>query len=402
MLDILLRFQLSKYASEGVNYVEFSVGFGDLVKRPWIFTHLSNPTVEDLPFGDTKVPPIPDSIVFFYLAGFNRRAVKPCLDLENKHETLSWAHNVATTSNADILSSQFQEHFSQLRVLKEKFAESREATHAKVPTLHDACVGLDFFGDEWRYPHCPFGLPEFTNFLFDERRQRAGHFGFRIHGGELCHYDQHDWAFVAHMGVVSCTITKILKAYETYLGTTRHTKFEDVGIEVPPIRIGHGIGFDCFLDRLATQVADNNSPLAKLEAEVPFALKMLLDHHIPIEVNLTSNRLLQGTTQASNEQLFNPDFLLRCLQKGYRAILCTDNDGIWPIKFATDGSAFSSVPGELMRSIEGSNSDAPLDHARVEQLMKNYESAAFGDPSEPVCGLLSGFGHQQECIVRVA
>lgn len=45
VLDVLLLHALDRYRQAGVSYVEFSVGHGDLVKRPWIFKHLSRPSI---------------------------------------------------------------------------------------------------------------------------------------------------------------------------------------------------------------------------------------------------------------------------------------------------------------------------------------------------------------------
>jgi len=374
VLDILIRTQLDKYAKAGVNYVEFSVGFGDLVTRPWIFTHLSSPAGK-LP---VPVPRIPASIDFYYLAGFGRAVSEYVkVDFSKPQDAVEkQAYQLASATS----SALFQKHLDDLNRLKQEFGKSRKCSTTGVPTLHQKCVGLDYFGDEHEFPHCSFALKKFTDFLFYERDERDGHFGFRIHAGELCQY-HNDWAFKLHMGVVSINIITILTAYKAHCnGQPQSSR----GGKVPLIRIGHGIGFDMFLDEGPVPLVDDGTYThgQLLASKIPLALQMMKENKIPIEVCLTSNSVLQATEQAGDAErasgVFNLDFTQRCLERNHRVIMCTDNDGIWPIKYSSSQKEYLSVPAELFRAVAGANPDTALEVHEVAKLLSNYVHANFG------------------------
>ena len=245
------------------------------------------------------------------------------------------------------------------------------------------CVGLDYFGDELHYPHCSFAHRNFTNFLMEERKRRNGHFGFRIHAGELYKYENKELLYT-HMGVVSFNICTILEQYEAIWKHENITNPKPNTNVPPPLRIGHGIGFLSFLEEgwataptTAPSTTESNS-IDQLHSAVLRALRKIHDLRIPIEVNLTSDRCLLGTGQmgsaANAVGVFNPDTLYTFLKKGFCVVVCTDNDGI--LRLQLDG--YHSVAAELLRACRGTNADTALQSHEVMGLLENYEHAAFG------------------------
>ena len=277
----------------------------------------------------------------------------------------------------------FQSHLQQLQTLKEAFTTSRKPTTAAstVRRLHDMCVGLDYLGDELFHPHCSFAHQDFVLFLLKERERRDGNFGFRIHAGELYNYKDKSFMDI-HMGVVASNICTILEEYERIWAHTHPTSPKLKTDLPPPLRIGHGIGFLPFLNEdwksVSTMIPKELTPLEKLRFTVRKALRKIHELRIPIEINLTSDRLLQGTEQhgttANTAGVFNADTLYSFMKKRFCAIVCTDNDGIW----STELGGYSSVAAELLRACRGANGDAALQAHEVPRLLKNYKFAAFG------------------------
>ena len=382
ILDVLLRCMLNKYAQVGVSYVEFSVGFGDLVERPWIFTHLSRPYVGELTFGAFDVPALPSRVTYRYLAGFNRRHVHDkCRLTFDKGDNAEWiAHNAAFfchDKQTGVNGNYFQRHLRQLDQLKTAFATSRtrkSTSSSSVCPLHDMCVGLDYFGDELYYPHCSFAHRNFTNFLMQERERRNGHFGFRIHAGELFNYRHKAFMYV-HMGVVASNICTILKHFE-----------DETTARPPPLRIGHGTGFLSFL----REGWENASPISsttprtvhELHLMIHVALRRIHELKIPIEVNLTSDCCLLGTEQmgtaAKAAVVFNPDTVYSFLKQRFRVVVCSDNDGILRIQLGK----YHSVAAELIRCCRSTNRDTALQVHDLTRLLGNYNHAAFGRRNE--------------------
>ena len=187
-----------------------------------------------------------------------------------------------------------------------------------------------------------------------------------------------------HMGVVSYTIWKILERYKTRVPDAK----SDDG-RPPPIRIGHGIGFYQYIERNEFKDATDSkgervAKRQRFRNFVNLALQAMREWRIPIEVCPTSSEYLQGTrlaTAATNEQgYFNPDFLKSCLLHGFHVIVATDNDGIWPIELKIGAERFHSVASELLIAADGANEGTALTGDQVDQLVSNFQSAAFGSP----------------------
>jgi hypothetical protein len=163
--------------------------------------------------------------------------------------------------------------------------------------LHSHLVGLDYLGDEFLRPYCPFNTQPFLNFLSFERDQRQGHFGFRYHCGE-CQQEGADdipgW-LTNHMAISSAVILDILV----------HLKKVEDSYPTPALRIGHGNAFghwirnDSAKDALAF-TTPSHITIAAFQAIVKF--------HIPIEINVTSNDLLMNQEMSNFWKFKSRDF----------------------------------------------------------------------------------------------
>ena len=85
VLDLLLDHVLSNHEQTGAVYVEFSVDFGDLIERPWIFKHLVAPSVPAESGGQDKRY----TATIRYLAAFNR-------DADPDQATIALAEKIVT------------------------------------------------------------------------------------------------------------------------------------------------------------------------------------------------------------------------------------------------------------------------------------------------------------------
>ena len=392
ILDVLLRYSLDRYKHAGVRYVEFSVGFGDLITRPVIFTHLSSPKTEPLNIGNYEVPPLPENVTFRYLAGFNRQQVVKCqlskgrTARESAYEAMFILDTLSkpNTRTEHRHNRYFYKHFKMLDTLNTTFRDSRREIGGNIRRLHEMCVGLDYFGDEWLLPHCPFMHHQFIALLVQERQYRPNSdFGFRIHAGELNHFPP--GLMHVHMGIVSYTIWKILQRYEQ----TMHD--ERPGDKPPPIRIGHGRGFYSYMDSEEYKTEPKEptyaNELQRMRSFIDLALNKMLIWRIPIEVTPTGDDFLQGkgqaTPQTNQAGYFNPHFMKRCLLNGFRVIVATDNDGIWSTDLSVGKEMYNSVAAELLLGADGANASTALTVVQVDTLIENYRNSAFGIVESP-------------------
>lgn len=357
VLDTLLEHSLLRYARSGVRYVEFSVGVGD-VMRPGIWRHLAKPVLLN---DEAK------SVEFRFLAGFSREALgrqngstwEPlCLALDKPVEMYRKA--VAETLDP----RGFSKLIAQLAELRKALKASRtqNAEHG----IHRLVVGLDYFSDEYRRPYCPFGEPDFIDFLQEERRQRDGCFGFRYHCGECDQTTSESPYLLAHVGASCKVIINVLNAIADH--------------QPPPLRIGHGLALRHFTyllnyrdgSSVEQSLVSKTPPYLVLTSWITTALQMMWSHKTPIEVNLTSNDYLESD--------HNPA-LRSFLSNNLPVVLCTDNDGIWPCQHG----AFSSVAAEFYAAITGTVGliSRGLDADEVKLLVRNGLRSRF-TKSQPV------------------
>lgn len=308
ILSRLLKYVIDRYVEAGVGYVELSIGVGDLIERPWLYPFLAGPVVEAEARIDVR-----------FLAAFARTG-----DVKLPMRA-PMAEGVRIMSSKGRQRSMFRKHIDRLERIKAAFALSRSTGGLK--KIHETCVGLDYCGDEWKRPFCPFNLPSFIEFLRSERELRSGQFGFRYHCGECDQHARTD-VFNAHMGITGKVIIDILSAFPN----------EDDSLP-PPLRIGHGIAFLHFLED-ALDVTRASSDATVLHSWTVRALHLIQSRRIPVEINLTSNEFLLFAERGTMN-LF--------LRKGIRVILATDNDGIWSV----ESGGFKSVAAEYYGAIRG-------------------------------------------------
>ena len=374
VLDVLLRCVLNTYADTGVNYVEFSIGFEDLVERPWMFLHLSPRAVQEpLHFGNWSIPVLHRRVTYRYLAAFNRREVDKLCRLKTDSDAdfvassaIFFFQHDETTATCSVKPEYFRKHRDRLEVLKQRFKESRSHSgeNGVVRPLHDMCVGLDYFGHELYHPHCSFALDVFVNFLLKERERRDGRFGFRIHVGDFFHLkDLRESLMDVHMGVVAMAICRILARYEKE-GLLNPTATNCP----PPIRIGHGSEFLRYLNQdlnCIPVLTANSSALAKLRNSILKALKKLRQLRIPIEVSPSSVEHIERTTAPLGNRL-NP--VSDLLQHEFRVVVCTDNEYVCPSALGHR----QCLAAELIRA------SRQLQGFEAKSLLENYTHAAFG------------------------
>ena len=377
VLDILLRCVLNDYAAAGVNYVEFSVDFSDLVERPWMFVHLSAPTTQHpLQFGNWIVPPLHRRVTFRYLAEIDRRNVHDLCRLNPRNSVDEVAHAadlMFDRKTSAVKPKYFERHIERLKMLKQKFAESRRSNvGGSIRRLHEMCVGLDYFGHELFHPHCSFAVDKLVNFLLQERVSRNDRFGFRIHAGQLLHLEEMPQALmVVHMGVLLRAICRILHKYETWWKSIKENSLKPMPTDCPPpLRIAHGTAFLPFLlnqdaSHQLLQQTSSHPAVGNYRNTILAALKKIRELRIPIEVCPSSVEHLEDRSSRSNPvQTF--------LKKGFCVVVCSDNEY---------GRCSRPVAAELVRAV--SEPRRLQDHS-VKSLLDNYKHAAFGCCHEDV------------------
>ncbi len=342
VLDQLLDYVLSRYASSGVSYVEFSVGVNDVL-RPQIWRHLANPH---------GLSTQAASVTVRYLAGFSRsqctEMLNTCLPAERLFEKA-----VAVSNSRS--PEYFTEHLGQLARLSAAMMLARAGGSPR--GIHGLVVGLDYFSDEYEHPFCPYSLPEFLLFLESERHLRNGQFGFRYHCGECDESPLVPSAYmIAHMGA-SCKV--ILDVYDHFKDLPRPPN------AAPLLRIGHGLGFRHFMDMINTPHTGGGGNRETLNGWISSALQLMRRERIPIEVNLTSNDILEPDHCQALDSF---------LTKNLAVLLCTDNDGIW----RCERKRYRSVAAELYAAITGELSRLPgIDHNRLKLLINTGQKAIF-------------------------
>eukprot|EP00007_Cunea_sp_BSH-02190019_P005306 CAMPEP_0174246192 /NCGR_PEP_ID=MMETSP0417-20130205/41949_1 /TAXON_ID=242541 /ORGANISM="Mayorella sp, Strain BSH-02190019" /LENGTH=1406 /DNA_ID=CAMNT_0015326045 /DNA_START=84 /DNA_END=4304 /DNA_ORIENTATION=+ len=327
VLDELLAHVLTRYRESGCGYVEFSVGFNDLIMRPWVFRHLY------------EVAHREKSVTTRFLAGFGRHESVPypgTLEaLEEQDDPMSQELvlqlKAGTRAEVDLClePALYRRHLVKLDVMRSLFfpkgAGLTKDKHKAAQKLCEVVVGLDYLADERDHPFCPFGLPRFIDFVNLCRQQFNGRFGVRYHCGEFA-LDRSKKEHFVHMQISARIITAILTGIDG---------------DATPLRIGHGIAFLPFRDCLT------NPYCSKPEEDIKQALELMKNRGAPIEVNLRSNELLVAGLRENHVavRVFSQSMHLP-------VVLSTDNDGIWNVHTELDGAEFISVAGEFALAIE--------------------------------------------------
>jgi hypothetical protein len=345
ILDELIKWNVLRYRTNGVRYVEFSVGVGD-VTTPWIWRHLVKATCQD----DVDEN---DRVKVRYLAGFGRHLLKSPLLLDVNMDTFGSVKECINRS-----TDGFEKHLAQLKNLESFMKECRESQIFL--GLHSHLVGLDFLGDEFLRPYCPFNTQPFLSFLSFERNLRQGHFGFRYHCGECQEFEGADdipgW-LTNHMAVSSAVILDILV----------HLKKVEDNYPTPALRIGHGNAFGHWIrNDSATDALAFTTPSHIIIA----AFQAIIKFHIPVEINVTSNDLLMNQ-EMNNFCLFK--------QKQTRMAISTDNDGIWCCEYSVGTKKYESIASLYVRVImaQDSSESKQLDNDYVANLVASSHSSSF-------------------------
>jgi hypothetical protein len=354
VLDELLTHVLARYRASGCGYVEFSVGYNDLIKRPWVFRHLYEATHANEHQAHR--------VIARFLVGFGRHESVPypgtveALEKQNDPESQQLVSDLKARqcSEVDLCFEEalYRGHLDKLDLMCSLFFPE-ECTGEKGKTarkLAEVVVGLDYLADERNHPFCPFGLHRFMEFVKNCRRVHNGRFGVRYHCGEFALDPSKEEHFV-HMQISARIIHRIL------------TKIDERG--PPPLRIGHGIAFLRFQDCLHKAAMSLSLP----EKDIRLALEEMDRRGTPIEVNLRSNELLVAGLRENHDavRVFSQTMHLP-------VVLSTDNDGIWNVHTKLGGIDFFSVAGEFALAIE-QNVIPDLERAR--NFVKDSRQARF-------------------------
>ena len=404
--DALLYYVLDRYYRAGVGYVELSIGIKDLIECPWMYRHLASPHLPEELRKKCKLPPLPVDVKagnkllveVKFLAALNRVNAGPKLENAENRSTRVLHMNLVNDFSDSVIVDEFKDSAEHLKKIEKAFEVSRTAVSAAAAAaaaaaagdhpllLHNMCVGLDYVGDEWGQPHCPFALPKFTKFLKAERDRRGGRFGFRYHCGEI-YLPLQDQGMseqqLLHMAISSAVIVQILTA----VGYTpaEHDLVKNRGNvhrmpAPPPLRIGHGVGFGPYLRSIPLPTKANLTWETRLDSLIKDpaeyirrALFYMRECEIPIEVNLTSNDYL--TAECQQTQL-----LKQLLDHDMTVVLATDDDGIWPCECEVGGKQYSSVAAEFAAAVAGTMTlpSNKLHSEEVEKIIQNYPFARFG------------------------
>ena len=252
-------------------------------------------------------------------------------------------------------------------------------------------VGADIVGDEDGNPFSPFLHKDIlaVPLKFQEKNKR---FGIRFYAGENVaknssvpldpFHAELQLNFLTHMNIISFEILQ-LKDIFLYVGPKN--------VETYCIRIGHGLAFvegiesadlintympvkrynelmelhcgsaeaneehkkwiEALCDYNDT-IKDTYHWLSLTGSEFLECKKFLLTEHICFEVCLTSNNTLLSDLYFM--EIGSGDgcrLLIHMLASGYYVLLCTDDDGIWPIHACDEHNKHFSVSHEYCKSI---------------------------------------------------
>lgn len=276
-LSRLITWNASRYASDGVFYVEFSVGAGWLGSSPHTqaIAHGVGEAAREL------------GVEVRLLLAFNRR------------------HASADIHNAKYLRALEPQ-------LDQKLAPLREPQHftthiAQLQRAKDVCdrtnalpliVGLDYMGDELYAPYPPFLLESFQSFASEMRRDHP-RFGFRLHAGERSFPND-------ATGYVALRVA--------------HYVIESLTRLNYPTRVGHAVGLATLSDRIWKRFLTR---YGSIEARRAWESTIAFLNATTMEICLTSNECLIGIRPAEH---VCADFIASPFS---HAVLATDDPDVF-------------------------------------------------------------------------
>lgn len=332
--ELLTHVTRDLYEPNGVSYVEFSVGFSDMVDNLAVFRHLYKFATS------TRAQPVEVR----YLIGF-QRSNSPALSAELK-ELREKKKTEQQLLDQCFAPTSYNISLTMLGRLQSSMVRSQRAADK----LMQVAVGLDYMANEQDHPYCPFGLREFTNFVKKCRIEHNARFGMRYHCGEL-HVDLRHEPLLWHMAISSLIVSRILA---------------DIPSGPVPLRIGHGVGFLPFIPLQEVAGMDQNI----LFNAVFQAIKIMGARSVPVEVNLRSNELLV------KRALKNASLVSSLDNVGMSLVLCTDNDGIWDMSAMLRGRTYGSVASEFARAI---TANVVFDVFSAQKMVGQAVQASFDD-----------------------
>ena len=327
-LDIitqLLHHTLLQYSEANVRYVEYSVSANDLCK-PWLWPFITAARLQRA------------KVAFKFLAMFRRDRVRlqsnlgwfDINELRGSEDGRLYLHEFVTHAGKDpqqpgCSAANPLVDLSPLDAPLQRL----EALFVHNPVLAaQFVVGLDLAADERFAPFNPFVQDKFIQFV------RARHavnprFGMRVHCGEMS-------VPAERVKKSPCEVALVEAHMRIMLADLLHLQRAGV-----PLRIGHGVALaHCLQER------DKHAALFP-------ELEQLKD--IPVEINPTSNEQLLASPsgQAALACVAGTHAAQLLVQRGFRIVVCTDDDGlIYPVQHAlTTADAAHPAERPLLKSV---------------------------------------------------
>jgi adenosine deaminase len=252
------------------------------------------------------------------------------------------------------ISQMYLKVINKIKHFLDEYLNSSEKTSLNKTTgrmksvvgLADCVAGIDWVGDEFGFPFCAFTDNDILAKIAECRNTLNPNFGIRIHAGEgLIRFSSvaHDKnsavgkLFRFHLFVLMVSIRKI---YFYFNGINESSDGHE--LEKCNIRIGHGVAF---------LYKDETEPDSFFNVKLNEFRKFLRDHHIPCELNPTSNHMLIPAT-FGGRTVTNDRTLTAFLEEGLPVVLCTDDDGIWAIHKCSCHYHHISVAHEFCDAIQ--------------------------------------------------
>ena len=395
VLQLLIKWELTRYKRAGVTYVEWSIGIKDVL-RPHVMEHLclsdnvrpSWTTQSDSGSNQCRESCLRDDrpyegVTFKYLAAVPRTFICPDLEpfdmlhiLKNNKDLAQNIHNTiineVCAEEVDRKLALFNkqaiayikrptnDHNSkerspvcrlvgQLEKLKDFMKSSYEAyseNESRIP-YSEAIVGLDWLSDELGRPYCLFASPPVTTAIKSIR-----HFlSEKFHVTDQLKYSpmptvdgtrfKNRFGIRIHCG--ECVQVRSVGTAEHITYAARHCRFACEAIvkaltetqiseeEKEHCRIGHGVG----IIEVKRFVEANNISNLDDSASIIESLQKLMETAPVFELNLTSNDSL--LFKGKHNDCLPLSQVTRDIESGIKSsdkvkfLVCCDNEGIWPL-----------------------------------------------------------------------